>query len=358
MSKALIYCRVSTDKQVREGHGLDSQEKRCREHAERKGYTVEKAFCDDGVSGGLFERPAMKELIAYLDQNKKKEYIIIFDDLSRFARDVKVHLQMRTELSGRGAKLECLNFNFEDTPEGQFIELILAGKAQLDREQNKRQVISRMQMRFKQGYWTFCAPLGYKFTKDATGNKVCISESPMAEIVTEALEGFASGRFVTQRDVADFMEGKGYESKFKKRNEVHLEAVKRFLTNEFYAGWIVCKKWDLRVRGVHEPLISSETFQRIQDRLHGIVRTHVRTDIREEFPLRGNVFCTNCGRKFTASWSTGRNKKYPFYRCLTPRCTGSIPKKTFEKEFQKVLRKGQPTKEVVKVFETVLKRTY
>ena len=37
---AIIYCRVSSSRQVQEGHGLDSQESRCRNYAKLKGYPV------------------------------------------------------------------------------------------------------------------------------------------------------------------------------------------------------------------------------------------------------------------------------------------------------------------------------
>ena len=42
--KAVIYCRVSGKKQKAEGSGLDSQEHRCRQYAEAKGYSVEAVF--------------------------------------------------------------------------------------------------------------------------------------------------------------------------------------------------------------------------------------------------------------------------------------------------------------------------
>ena len=42
--KALIYCRVSSERQKTEGHGLDSQEQRCRLYCEQKGYEVEGQF--------------------------------------------------------------------------------------------------------------------------------------------------------------------------------------------------------------------------------------------------------------------------------------------------------------------------
>ena len=67
---AVIYCRVSTTKQVKEGHGLESQESRCRAHAETKRYNVEAVFPDD-ISGGVdfMKRPGMLALLSYIMRN-------------------------------------------------------------------------------------------------------------------------------------------------------------------------------------------------------------------------------------------------------------------------------------------------
>ena len=48
---AVIYCRVSDKKQIKEGSGLSSQETRCREFARHKGYEVEKVFHERAVTG-------------------------------------------------------------------------------------------------------------------------------------------------------------------------------------------------------------------------------------------------------------------------------------------------------------------
>jgi len=55
---AVIYCRVSSDRQASEGHGLDGQERRCREYAKVNGYTIAEVFRDKGASGGTISRPA------------------------------------------------------------------------------------------------------------------------------------------------------------------------------------------------------------------------------------------------------------------------------------------------------------
>lgn len=139
---ALLYCRVSSRKQMREGDGLNSQEHRCRQHADSRGYPVERIFLES-VSGGLdlAERPALQDLLRYLDaiKNNGARYVVIFDDHKRFARHTEMHLLLRRELGARNAKIEYLNFTVDDTPEGEFIETMLAAQAQLERQQNGRQ---------------------------------------------------------------------------------------------------------------------------------------------------------------------------------------------------------------------------
>ena len=148
ITSAIIYCRVSSVAQVKRGHGLESQETRCRQHAEANGYHVEAVFPDDVSGGGDFmNRPGMVALLSFLDAQPDKSYVVIFDDLKRFARDTEFHRKLRRELAARGATPECLNFRFEDTPEGEFIETIMAAQGELERKQNRRQVIQKMQAR-------------------------------------------------------------------------------------------------------------------------------------------------------------------------------------------------------------------
>jgi site-specific DNA recombinase len=170
-ASAVIYCRVSSIRQRLEGSGLESQEQRCRAYDEEKGYAVEAVFPDDDVSGGgdFMQRPGMVALLSYLDAQKGKPYVVIFDDLKRFARDTEFHLKLRREFSRRGATIECLNFRFEDTPEGKFIETVLAAQGELEREQNRRQVIQKMKARVESGYWVFRAPIGYRYVSARSG---------------------------------------------------------------------------------------------------------------------------------------------------------------------------------------------
>ena len=158
---AVIYCRVSSSKQVREGHGLDGQESRCRNYAKSNGREIVKVFREEGVSGGLSERPAFFDMLNFIKEQKRRQFIVIIDDLSRLARDVGVHRSYRAAIAKMDATLECVAMVLEDSPEGNFVETIVAATSELERNQNKRRVRVRMHARLESGYWVFNNPVGY-----------------------------------------------------------------------------------------------------------------------------------------------------------------------------------------------------
>lgn len=358
--KAVIYCRVSSTKQKLEGSGLDSQEHRCRQYALAKGYDVEAVFPDDASGGGDFmNRPGMVALLSYLDAQKGKDYVIIFDDLKRFARDTEFHIKLRREFQTRGARIECLNFKLDDSPEGKFVETIFAAQGELEREQNRRQVIQKMQARVEKGYWVFAAPVGYKYASDRAHGKILVRDEPIASIITQALEGFASGHFETQGEVKRFLESKPEFPKDTPQGEIRWQRVERILTQQIFAGYVEAPKWGVSARlGHHEPLISLETFKRIQERIKGKARAPARKDISDDFPLRGFVLCDDCGEPMTSCWSKGRNKHYAYYLCDTRGCESnrkSIARDKIEDGFADILKSIQPTRELFALAKTMFK---
>ncbi len=346
-SRALIYCRVSSKKQSNEASGLDSQEFRCRQYAESQGYSVEAVFPDDVSGGGDFmNRTGMVALLRYLDRQAGKSYVVIFDDLKRFARDTEFHIRLRRELQLRNASVECLNFRFEDTPEGKFVETVFAAQGQLEREQNARQVRQKMKARVEQGFWVFRAPVGYTYVKSLRGGKELIRNEPLATIVQDALEGYATRRFASLTEVKRYLESQPLFPKDLPNGEIRHQTVLRLLQKAVYAGYVSAPKWGVSLRkGHHEPLISLEVFQRIEQRLNEGTYAPMRKDIKEDFPLRGAVACGGCGTPLTAGWCTGKYKKYPYYFCRKRGCGEYgkvIARGKIEGEFRGLLSRLQP----------------
>jgi site-specific DNA recombinase len=67
--QALAYYRVSTDIQKEEGT-IEIQKTKVREFAIKNDYIIINEFSDDGVSGGLAERPGLRELLDTLNNTE------------------------------------------------------------------------------------------------------------------------------------------------------------------------------------------------------------------------------------------------------------------------------------------------
>ncbi len=357
--KCIIYCRVSDTKQKTEGSGLESQEFRCRQYAAEKNYVVERVFHDDVSGGGDYtKRPGMIALLNFLEAHQKENYLVVFDDLKRLARDTMFHWQLRHAMSNFGARLECLNYQFDDSPEGEFMETLFAAQGQLERKQIGRQTRQKTQARLEAGYYAFVAPAGFKYIKTKDRGKVLVRDEPAASIIAEAMEGFACGRFQTMQEVRYFLE---HAPEFPS-NKMGNNTPKKMLSNPLYAGMIVYEPWGVTMRkGQHEGMISYESFCKIQERISGRAYAPTRKDLNKDFPLRGAVAC-ECGNSLTAAWSKSRTgKRHPYYLCQNRKCEHkgrSIRRDLLEGEFENLLRKLEPSKPLVKVAEKMFRRSW
>ncbi|MEW8072637.1 MAG: recombinase family protein [Candidatus Thiodiazotropha sp.] len=347
-TKAVIYCRVSNKTQTTRGDGLGSQETRCREYAKYKGYEVEAVFTDD-VSGSLIKRPGMQAMLKHLSRNRKNPRVAIIDDISRLARGLDAHLQLRGAIAKAGATLESPSIEFGEDSDSVLVENLLASVSQHQRQKNSEQTLNRMKSRLKNGYWVFQAPVGYRYRKTSGQGKVLVRDEPLAGIVQEALEGYASGRFQLQVEVKRFLESFPEFPK-DKNGEVRNQRVTDLLTKVLYAGYVDSEDWQVSLRpGRHEELISLETFKAIQDRLKSTAKAPARKDISLDFPLRGFVTCGECGHTLTACWSKGRTAHHPYYMCFQKGCSSyrkSIRRDVIEGEFEQFLLSLKPSQEL------------
>lgn len=306
VAKAVIYCRVSSVAQMQKGHGIGSQETRCREFTRMKGYTVERVFSDEAVSGGLIDRPGIGDMLAFLRANRKSSsFVVVIDDISRLARDIKAHLELRSAIAEAGARLESPSIEFGEDSDAILVENLLASVSQHQRQKNAEQTRNRMRARIMNGYWPFISCIGYRHQHSAGEGRVLVRDEPIASIIQEGLEGYATGRFQLQAEVKRFFEshpafprdGKGL---------VRNQLVTDILTKTLYAGYVQAPDWGVPLRkGRHAGLVSFETFERIQQRLKEGTKAPARADIREDFPLRGSIACACCAKPLTSCWSTG-----------------------------------------------------
>ena len=359
---AVIYCRVSSTTQLSRGDGLGSQETRCRDYARHKGYEVAEIFRDEGVSGGMIDRPGMQAMLKFLRKHKSRhQHIVIIDDISRLARGIEAHIRLRTEITAAGGKLESPSIEFGEDSDSMLVENLLACVSQHQRQKNAEQVINRMRARLMNGDWVFQAPIGYRYKKSSGHGKILVRDEPLASILQDALEGFASGRFASQMELKRHLEGiPELASRFS--GLIHIQKIRELLERPLYAGYMDAPKWGLTLLpGKHEPLISFETYERIQERLKKPTIGAVRKDTRPDFPLRGIVACASCGGAMTACWSKGRSKRYAYYFCQTKGCPDrrrNIRKERIEGGFEDLLESLRPNRLVLAAFRAMLRKAF
>lgn len=317
---AIIYARVSSERQEIEGHGLDSQETKCKEYINRKGYLLAEVFRDTASGGGAYtSRPGQVAIVELIDKYPYRKFVVVIDDISRFARDVQAHFELKTVLNERDVPVESPNFKFEDTPEGEAFEGVSAIFSQLHRKSNRRQVIQKQSARLESGYWPFGSKKGYTMVKDETHGKICVPNEE-GTILKEIMEGFADGTYPRKIDACRALVEKGF---WKKQSpEKYIDKLTEFLVDPFYMGDVSYPKWEIEPRaGKHKGIISRETFERIQKRLkNGDTTKRVRKDINPDFPLRGLLNCEACGRNVTATWSNRQKGGYRYYYCQNKAC--------------------------------------
>lgn len=100
--QAITYYRVSTDLQKEEGT-IEIQKTKVREFATKNDYVIMDEFSDDGVSGGLAERPGLRRMLDCLSDTKA-EYILIYK-LDRLARDLYIQEGLIKEFTKNNKQL-------------------------------------------------------------------------------------------------------------------------------------------------------------------------------------------------------------------------------------------------------------
>ncbi len=360
--KALIYCRVSDVKQTTEGNGLDSQQFRCEKYAVEKSYELAAVYRDVFTGGGDYaKRPGMTALLQHLRKDRKSTYVIVIDDLMRLGRDTRYYLELKDKIRSYNATVECLNYVFDASPEGEFHEEINVSAGKMYRRQMARQTLQKTKARLEAGYHAFIAPAGFKYVLTKEQGNILVRDEPVASVIAEMMEGFASGRFQTKTEARRFLElspdfPKGKSGKIG-NNQAH-----NILSNPLYAGYIQYKPWGVSLRkGKHDGMVSYETFCKIQERMKGRAHAPARRDVNRLFPLRGSILC-ECGNALTAAPSrsaTGRD--YLYYVCQNRKCEHkgkSIRKDVLEGEFERLLKTITPAEPLVGAAKRIFKNTW
>ena len=358
--EGVIYARVSSAKQVRDGNGLENQIRACKRLADEKNIKIIAVF-EDQISGKETDRPGFNELTNFLSSRKGYTYVI-FDDLSRFMRNKEEYYPTKLFIKRLGGIPLSIKNNFdENDPYQAFLEHMVVGMNDLERVVSNNRVKSRQKEGMHAGKYMFPVPAGYIWKN----GKIRV-DNHNAPLIKQIYKDFVSGKYSTYKEIIDSDEAKSLiNPATRKGYSLTSDQIKGYLTNKLYTGIIDYPQWEIfDAKGIHESIIDNELFIKAQHQLSvkGKKR-HTKISL-DEFPLKGHLICGDCNRNLVASASTGRSKKkYPYYRCnskgvdcsSTPK---NILREVVHDQFLNILDNASINKPILKLAEKIINDVY
>lgn len=141
-------------------------------------------------------------------------------------------------------------------------------------------------------------------------------------------------------------------------NHKSINGAQRILSNPLYAGYIEYLPWDIPFqKGMHDGIISIDTYNKIQKRLRDGCRPVIRKDTNKDFPLRNYLLCGRCFKPVTASWSKGRTNYYPYYTCNKEGCDcryKTLSRDQIHAEYRELLTLIKPKPSIIKLSKAIL----
>jgi site-specific DNA recombinase len=350
---AVIYCRVSTKEQA-SNLSLPVQEATCRAYCEKNGWDVVKIF-QEAESAKTVNRTEFQQMLQFCALKHKEIVAVVVYDGTRFSRETMDALQVEAILNAKGIVVRSATQPFDESPVGTLMKTIVYGYATFDNKIRAVRTEEGMKAHIRDGLWVHRAPIGYvNVTPVSADAPNLIQDAERAPLLRQAFDEYASGSY-SKSQLLDRMTALGLKDTSGKA--LSPQTFDKILRNPVYAGWIV-SSWGIRARGRFEPIISEETYDRVQAVLAGKSANNTeRTPNNPKFPLRVFMRCGICGTPLTASLSTGRHGgKYGYYRCREKTC-GQV-KFTVDDlhiRFTSFLESLRPTPGSWRLFERVLK---
>jgi site-specific DNA recombinase len=365
-SRAVIYLRVSTKEQAErggetEGFSIPAQREACIRKAGSLGAVVADEFADRGESAKTASRPALQQMLKFIE-TEAIQYVIVHkvDRLARNrADDVAITLAIKTA----GATLVSCTENIDETPSGHLMHGIMSSIAEFYSRNLANEVLKGSTQKAANGGPVGKAPTGYlnvrTFENGIEARTIRI-DPKRGPLMTWAFEAYATGDWSTRTLHTELLR-RGLDSTpsaKKPSKPLSLSNLCRLLRHPYYKGLV-------RYRGVeypgnHEPLVSLETWNRVQELMDEHDRSRLRHREHHHY-LKGSVFCGSCGGLLIVTNTTNRHgSTYEYFICISRHqkrnlCTqAAVPIAVIESKVEQHYLTVQPFPELVDQIRVVL----
>ncbi|WP_096269366.1 recombinase family protein [Paucisalibacillus globulus] len=316
--KAALYIRVSTKEQI-ENYSIPTQKERLEAYCKSKGWDIHDFYIDGGYSGSNTDRPELQRMLREINNI---DVVIVYklDRLSRSQRDT-MELIEDSFLKNDVEFVSITETLDTSTPFGRAMIGILSVFAQLERENIAERMRNGHIKRAQEGYAAMGGdydPAGYK----REDGKLIIKPDEKDHI-QKAFDLYEQYHSISK--VQKELKLIGYPVwRFRRYRDI--------LSNKLYIGYVSFA--GEHFKGVHEPIITEEQFNRVQALL-GRHKGHNAHKAKESL-LSGLITCACCGESYltyAVSGKSGNNKgkKYRYYICRARRFPSEYPEKCMNK---------------------------
>ena len=307
-----LRCAVYTRKSSEEGldmefNSLDAQREACEAFIasqRAEGWVlVRDRYDDGGISGGTLERPALKRLVADIQEGLVD--VVVVYKIDRLSRSLVDFAKLVEVFDANSVTFVSVTQSFNTTTSmGRLTLNILLSFAQFEREVIGERIRDKVAASRKRGMWMGgYVPLGY----DVRDRKLVVNDAEAA-LVRRIFEGFVETESCTK--LVQVLRAEGASTK--RGRPLTKSDVYRILSNRLYLGEAVHK--GTTYPGEHDAIITQALWDAVHAVLQVSPRVRVNRTRNTTAPLlRGLIFDSD-GRAMSPSHSRGRGgQMYRYY---------------------------------------------
>lgn len=319
--KYVLYSRKSTESEERQILSIDSQIKEMLQIAKRENLEVAEIRRESHSAKDSGKRPVFKEILE--DIRRGRFNGILAWDASRISRNAG-DLGEVVDLMDQKLLLDIRTYGqqFKNSPNEKFLLMILCSQAKLENDNKSVNVKRGLRTRIEMGLWPGPAPTGYLKEKNIDKKCHVLIDPDRGPIIKKMFERVAYEKW-SGKKVYNWLKFDLNLRTTKGKKHLSLGNIFRNLYNPFYYGVLEYPKRSGNFfQGKHEPLITKELFDLVQQQLKSqLLRTEGK-----EFAFTRLLTCGLCGSGISAiekfkNLKNGSVNRYVYYGCTKAKDT-------------------------------------
>jgi site-specific DNA recombinase len=285
--RVVLYARVSSKDQEKEGYSIPAQKRLLRDYALQHGLVIVEEFVDVETAKRS-GRTAFMAMLEYLKKHRATCQTILVEKTDRLYRNLKDW----TTLDDLGATIHLVKEGRVIGPDSRSsdhlahgISVLMARNYILNLSEETRKGMTE---KARAGIYPSYAPVGYRNVNGTDGKRTIVSDPDAAPLIAEIFGRFAEGRH-SVKSLVKQMNSEGMQLRGRKLQSsvVHQILRKRLYTGDF--------DWDgTTYPGTYEPLVTRECWMHVQELLDARAENRTRK-VKHEFAYTGLVHCGHCG---------------------------------------------------------------